>query len=68
MGRHWYSRVKVRCARCGWRGKRTTFWSRKPCPNCKGRCMVDPLGTEGYTIEKFMDDLTSQQTPREPTP
>lgn len=39
-GRHSYVKVKVACA-CGWKGKRSTFMSRNPCPKCGSRVKVE---------------------------
>ncbi len=35
MGRHTYPKRWCKCTRCGWRGRRSTYWTRHPCPRCK---------------------------------
>jgi hypothetical protein len=35
-GRHSYPKRWCRCTRCGWRGRRSTYWTRRPCPRCEG--------------------------------
>ena len=34
MGRNWQPKYKVRCSKCGWRGKRTAFTAHNHCPKC----------------------------------